>query len=99
MTFIFLRTKRRTYALSTASLAVIPLVNLLYKLVIERFAETAKEPLAVFSIVIFIGLIVSCLLLGLSANSIQSKRSRIFMLVMSGVFNAALGILFIWGEI
>ena len=97
ITILFLRDRRTDCAKLTSVLMIVPLSNLLAALLAKPLSSIKNvERLDIRIVGIVLGLIVSCLLLGLFSNHIQKKRFRTVYLAINGLFVAVLSLIFIY---
>ena len=88
LSFVFLRSGRKDYALTTLPLMLLPTVHVITSLLLASPLNGAFS-LDTGGITVAIdatSLVVSCVLLGLFSHQITSKKARNFYLVISILF-------------
>ena len=94
---VFLREKRYDYAKSTGVLLIMPLAYL-FGFALSRPIATLKqvERIDVILVAIIIGLMISCILLGLRCISIKQKKLKLAYLIVNGAFIGIISLIFIY---
>ena len=94
---VFLREKRYDYAKSTGILLIVPLTYLLGFALSRPIAILKQvERIDVILIATIIGLIISCILLGLRCISIKQKKLKVAYLMINGMFIGIISLIFIY---
>ena len=87
MVFVFLRAKKTSYALSIIPLMIVPALHIIAMYCSKLFANMFDLDRNLVMIAIdVLGLIASCLLLGLASGNFSSKKSRASYLLVTGAF-------------
>lgn len=94
---VFMRQRRFDYAKATGILLIVPACNLLAAFIskpLSRLQHVDREDVMIIAIIL--GLIISCILLGLRCIHIKGKRLRLAYLIVNGVFIGLLSLIFIY---
>ena len=93
ISFIFLRTKRRRYAIVTFPLITIPLLHIVGQAIAYFFfkGDNTAEHITVLSFDL-LGILLGALFMGMLIGNIHSKKARLSFVIISAFFMIALAI-------
>ena len=87
MAFMFLRAKRKEYAIVTLPLLVLPLMHIVSLLVAEPLNGIFSLDASGITVAIdATALVISCMFLGFFSHRISSKKARNVYMLICGVF-------------
>lgn len=94
MIFIFLRAGKKSYAIATAPLLLVPafqiVASVLNKLIDKNVSMEMK------TLILIVGLAVSLVLIGVISSILKDKKSRLIYILLCGGFSTTLAIIFIY---
>lgn len=100
MAFIFLRAGRTNYSVATLPLATVPAFHVIATWCAKYFASLLDTRLGLVIICAdLLALVISCILYGVFANTLSSKRSRKTYLICCGAFSLIFTFILIRGVV
>lgn len=93
MVVIFLRSKKRKYAILTLPLLIVPFSNILFNVVRDFFNfSTSLKP---HMVVLIVALAIAVLAIGFFANAIKQKKTKLIYCVTCAGFTTILTVIFL----
>lgn len=93
MVFVFMRGGRKDYALAVVPLLIVPFVHMLSSLVQDVLKIALSTNVKAAADVV--GLAIAMAMIGLISGKMETKKSRMAYLIISGGFTAVLTIMFV----
>lgn len=94
MIFVFLRSGRKDYAISTSPLLIVPFFHTVSNLIYDLFSVSIN--VNVKAIVDVLGLAIAVAIIGFIAGQHKTKASRVGYLIICAGFTTVLTIIFIY---
>lgn len=97
---IFLRARKRTYALSTLPLAIVPVINIVEGVLARLVMHISSlDRLTTFVFINIVAAAVSCLFVGVMTMKFRMKRTKAAYMVLTLLFNIILVMILIQNAI
>lgn len=90
MVFIFLRAGKKTYAIATAPLLLVPAFQIAANFLSKNVSIEME------TLVLIVGLAVSLVLIGVISSILKDKKARLVYILLCGGFSTTLAIIFIY---
>lgn len=91
---MFVRAKRKRWAVAAAPMCILPAINSIVSYVCTKFLHISID-LNFALIIIIIGIMISCIWVGICAMLIAGKKSRVTYISVGFLFNILLGLILV----
>ncbi len=96
MVFLFLRAGKKTYAIATLPLIVVPLFEVISVILSEIIGRVVSTDIK--SLIVIVGLAISVVFIGLLSNTLKAKKSKVVYMALCGGFTTVLTIIFLYNN-